>query len=210
MSEREQFESWASEQGLCIVWGNSDYIMARTSSAWSAWQAARAQGDAEPVMELVVSEDRCFSPTVIDATFDLPPGDYKLYTQPPSGVPEGFKIRQNAEGDYVVTRLSDMGAVAYCKESPSTTSVMGWHFINSLLSTNATPPRPEHDWIKRIEDECWDLRCTNEPTGGDDYDVLWHVIEHHMAEPKERTIGTGLTPLQALVRADNPPTQEGE
>lgn len=35
----------------------------------------------------------------------------------------------------------------------------------------------------------WDLRCINVPTGGDDYDIQWIVIEHHQAEPCEREVG---------------------
>lgn len=42
------------------------------------------------------------------------------------------------------------------------------------------------DWLR---DETCDLRCINAPTGGDDYDVRWQVIQHHMAKPHERIIG---------------------
>lgn len=54
------------------------------------------------------------------------------------------------------------------------------------------------DWLTTIEDNCWDLRCVNVPTGGDDYDVGWRVIEHYMAHPNERIIGYGNSPLEAL------------
>lgn len=57
---------------------------------------------------------------------------------------------------------------------------------------------------KAIEDNTWDLRCIDEPTGGDDYNVAWIVIEHHMAEPKERQIGYGKTPLEAIAQAIKP------
>ena len=53
-------------------------------------------------------------------------------------------------------------------------------------------------WLEIIEDNCWDIRCVNVPTGGDDYDVGWRVIEHYMAEPNERIIGHGSSPLKAL------------
>lgn len=46
------------------------------------------------------------------------------------------------------------------------------------------------DWLKR---ECCDLRCISVPTGGDDHDVRWVVIEHHMAAPHEREIGESFT-----------------
>jgi len=44
------------------------------------------------------------------------------------------------------------------------------------------------DWLK---DEACDLRCVSVPTGGDDSDVDWIVVEHHMAEPREREIARG-------------------
>lgn len=40
-----------------------------------------------------------------------------------------------------------------------------------------------------IVSNSWDLRCISVPTGGDDYDIHWIVIEHHEAEPCEREIG---------------------
>lgn len=59
----------------------------------------------------------------------------------------------------------------------------------------------EKKGLKVIEDKSWDLRCIDEPTGGDDYDIAWIVIEHFMAEPKERQIGYGKTPLEAIDQA---------
>lgn len=46
------------------------------------------------------------------------------------------------------------------------------------------------DWLR--EETC-DLRCINQPTGGDDYEVRWIVISHHMAKPHEREIGRSFT-----------------
>lgn len=56
----------------------------------------------------------------------------------------------------------------------------------------------EIEVLEWLQDTCCDLRCVDIPTGGDDADVGWIVIEHHMAEPKERTIGYGNTPLEAI------------
>lgn len=49
----------------------------------------------------------------------------------------------------------------------------------------------------------WDLRCISVPTGGDDYDIDWLVIEHHQAEPHERTIAQAYKddPRAAILRA---------
>ena len=70
------------------------------------------------------------------------------------------------------------------------------------------------DWIEKannsyilekamdeLEYQSCDLRCLNVPTGGDDYDIEWVVIEHHMAEPKEREIGRGSSVMKALLTA---------
>lgn len=55
--------------------------------------------------------------------------------------------------------------------------------------------------LKWLEDESCDLRCYNSPTGGDDYEIVWRVSEHHMDEPQERVIGYGETPLRAINEA---------
>lgn len=36
------------------------------------------------------------------------------------------------------------------------------------------------------------------PTGSGDADIGWHVVTHHMAEPHEREVGFGKTPLEAI------------
>lgn len=54
-----------------------------------------------------------------------------------------------------------------------------------------------------IEQECWDVRCISIPTGAGDADVAWEIIEHHMARPKERVVGRGSTPMEALNEAIN-------
>jgi hypothetical protein len=77
------------------------------------------------------------------------------------------------------------------------------------LRPSSDPARGERDWIEVLGEECWDLRCKNIPTGGDDYDVWWEVIQHHMAKPTERVVGEGATPQEALAAAllFAPPTQ---
>ena len=52
-----------------------------------------------------------------------------------------------------------------------------------------------------IEENAWDLRCTDIPTGGDDYDIGWIIVEHHIVEPRERIIGRGKTPIEAITEA---------
>ena len=54
------------------------------------------------------------------------------------------------------------------------------------------------DVLKTLEDNCWDLRCVDVPTGGGDADIGWNVVEHHMAPPQERVVGIGGSPLEAV------------
>lgn len=65
-----------------------------------------------------------------------------------------------------------------------------------------------------LEHKSCDLRCRNVPTGGDDYTIQWFVIEHYMAKPCEREIGTGDTVFQALSDAFphvlNPDSQKAD
>ncbi len=63
--------------------------------------------------------------------------------------------------------------------------------------------------IGRLESECCDLRCRDVPTCGDDFDIEWAVIEHHMDEPHERVIGVGRTPLLAMRNAFATAADEG-
>ncbi len=55
--------------------------------------------------------------------------------------------------------------------------------------------------LRELEEKTCDLRCRSVPTGGDDHDVEWFVIEHHMAEPTEREIGQGRNITEELLVA---------
>jgi len=61
--------------------------------------------------------------------------------------------------------------------------------VQSAMPADADDTR-RLDWLR--EETC-DLRCINVPTGGDDYEVRWNVIQHHMAKPHERVIGESFT-----------------
>lgn len=58
--------------------------------------------------------------------------------------------------------------------------------------------RKDSERLKIQERNCWAVIPEDEPTGGDDADIGWHVIEYHMAKPHERRIGYGKTPQEAL------------
>ena len=72
----------------------------------------------------------------------------------------------------------------------------------------APPPaatrQPLTDALRWLESECCDLRCVDWPTGADDSDIGWTVVQHHQAKPTERVIGTGRTPLEAIEDARKP------
>ncbi|MDW9253148.1 hypothetical protein C7S16_6604 [Burkholderia thailandensis] len=69
-------------------------------------------------------------------------------------------------------------------------------FARALLATPQPEPRAEVTDTQRLDwlrDECCDLRSVSVPTGGDDYEVNWIVIQHHMIAPHEREIGRGFS-----------------
>lgn len=48
MTSREQFQEWAKENGMSLVYGDCDYVYSPTAWAWKAWQASRAAIEIEP------------------------------------------------------------------------------------------------------------------------------------------------------------------
>ena len=81
----------------------------------------------------------------------------------------------------------------------------GWRYVESLL-LRARRARPaagsrERDLLAVMEEEHWTVRSVDVPTGGDDSDVAWEVVEHHMADPQERVIASGKSPRAALLAA---------
>ena len=62
----------------------------------------------------------------------------------------------------------------------------------------------ERDKWRALEDNSWDLRCHSVPSGADDFDIRWVVVEHYQAAPREREIGSGATPLEAIEQSLNP------
>jgi hypothetical protein len=63
-----------------------------------------------------------------------------------------------------------------------------------------------HWLVERLENETCDLRCIEEHGAmSDDVGYHWEVVEHHMSEPRERTIGYGRTIIEALRDAFKPP-----
>jgi hypothetical protein len=70
------------------------------------------------------------------------------------------------------------------------------HYEDKLRGLQAEPEREA--LLDVLERECWDLRAVDVPTGGGDFDVAWVVIEHHWTKPREREVGRGSTPREAI------------
>lgn len=53
MTSREQFEEWAKENGMSLVYGDCDYVYSPTVWAWKAWRASRSAIEIElPAVEI--------------------------------------------------------------------------------------------------------------------------------------------------------------
>lgn len=63
--------------------------------------------------------------------------------------------------------------------------------MRRAIEAAAPQPAQRTDDTKRLDalaENSWDLRCFDMPTGADDADIGWRVVEHHMAKPNERTV----------------------
>ncbi|EKS37798.1 hypothetical protein [Afipia clevelandensis] len=84
------------------------------------------------------------------------------------------------------------------------TRPLGGFVQGSIATKQSTDPEGSsrtETALDILEQNCWDLRCVDIPTGAGDADIGWHIVEHHMAPPKERIIGYGNAPLDALMDA---------
>jgi len=66
------------------------------------------------------------------------------------------------------------------------------------LATENAELRKDKERLKALEANCWGLIPVDEPTGGDDTEIVWQVVEYHMAKPYERQLGYGRTPREAI------------
>ncbi len=74
-----------------------------------------------------------------------------------------------------------------------------WNRRAAIQSQPDAPVGVDTQRLDFIESGTVDLRCHDAPTpGGDDADVFWTVVEHHMAKPHEREIGWGNNAREAI------------
>jgi hypothetical protein len=107
-----------------------------------------------------------------------------------------------------------------CRESAGEYNQQAWDDYErawTLLQGMAAPAAPAVDasddkvLLDFLRDTSCDLRSIDVPTGGDDSDVHWRVIEHYMSEPREREIGRSWSddPREAIRAAIAAQAKEG-
>lgn len=76
------------------------------------------------------------------------------------------------------------------------------------LRSQLSAAREDSKRIDHVQSECLDVRCMGEPRyPAEDADVYFDVIEHHMAKPHERIIGTGRTVREAIDNSMSTPQE---
>lgn len=89
-----------------------------------------------------------------------------------------------------------IGNPVYGQHTWSEEATRDYHALRELRLRSTAPAAARgQDLLAELEEGCWDLRCHDSSGDGD---VWWTVIEHYMAEPRERTIGGGATPAEAI------------
>ena len=186
-------------------------------------EPARAQGDAEPVGVIELSDyvqlddyapvprKKALTETSKGSIQNLPVGT-RLYTQPPSGVPAGLvNLSESLARDVIhLADCSDAEDRWTVEDRAGNTAAS----IQELLSTNATPPRPE--WVKcedrfpteADEDERHELWTCLEDVNGE-----MHIARNNAAFVESFAQQTDLNKLwwtPTGLKRPNPPEQGGE
>lgn len=158
----------AAKQHWMKVYDSLDFEREKVINAFEAgakWQAARTGGEVEPVgvpagttylpvitenllseygdTELV--ENGQWSQLAVDFSCDIP---VKKYPPQAAKVPEGFSVERRPDC-IVITRHSDMAGAAYSPDSGLVIEVMGWHFLDALLTA---APQPVGDGEEHTEE----------------------------------------------------------
>ena len=116
------------------------------------------------------------------------------------------KLDQQPELTGITAELRAMIADDHCSYGVTTVLLSKALQVCDILDRickKASKLEAENEKYKAVGENDWDLRCVNIPTGGGDYSVEWLIVEHYMASPKERPIGHGETPLEAIMQALN-------
>ena len=97
--------------------------------------------------------------------------------------------------------LKDECTCEECEKNFNDPENSGVAFCILCWNAMVTKLRAKITKFESLEENSWDLRCIDITTGGDDYDISWIVVEHYQAEPRERTVGQGNTPSEAIEQA---------
>jgi hypothetical protein len=157
-------------------------------------------------------QDEHFGETILDymrsrgeiGTDDLKEGDVldvtAMWTQD-----QRWRVTQ-AGNPFEVERISpaapmvaDPAGVAEQSECVKCGAPFVWCHCNPPLAATvkAVPSKAlDTKLLDALGNESWNLECFDMPTGGDDSDIGWRVVGHHMAEPIRRIV--------AEVYEDNP------
>lgn len=136
-------------------------------------------------------------------------GELSHYQQPaapvqPVAVPDGWRdAALESAVQAVVERVGESEKIDIINAFDAIRSLKkNRHALPESCSSFAAPAAQgdakDAERLEFIENSTVDLRCHSAPTGGDDSDIHWNVIEHHMAAPNEREIGWGNTARQAI------------
>jgi len=89
---------------------------------------------------------------------------------------------------WLCMRCEDQGHYSPTRQ-PIVVNALSTPLDTSALDAYVAGWKKDAELLTAIQSNSWDLRCVNLPTGGDDYEIGWHVFEHHMQAPCLRLIG---------------------
>lgn len=104
----------------------------------------------------------------------LPPGSF-LYSLPPdASVPDAWS-------KFVLLPLLEAAAAG---QTVSIAAGSALRELRAMLAAAPTAPAPiapdDAELLSAMQENCWKVEPVNIPTGGDDYDIGWRVVEFHL------------------------------
>lgn len=113
--------------------------------------------------------------------------------------------------DASLDRVAKQGAKAFAEASPSQLAGLCDPVIDAAQQQEERREgRADTERMDFLENNPAKLECYDIPTGGDDVEIGWRVIEYHMSKPYEREIGRGNTARDAIDAARESGRQEKE
>ena len=83
--------------------------------------------------------------------------------------------------DYMKANFADKTFANYVQNELA--GDFAFHLARTLAAAH-----PDTERLDALAANYWKLDPFNMPTGGDDADVGWRVIQYHMGKPQERTV----------------------